>query len=526
MPSEKTAKRAYALFTIALMVAVFFSLWPHYAASDAVQNYKGDEVWYVDAARNYLYHDNITVHYRVTETWYEGDIAHKEVYEGVNVFVRIPDNQTQIDPQWYDWKNFDPYVYQVIVKNNLTGIHAQDFNQIKNARYYLVPENEFSTFVNAVKNIRAPKDITTTYQVIENGKKVDKTVTLFKKGEPIFDVRPGFIYADEFGIEKYYNLEHPFLGKMFIIAAMYLFGDKPTYWRIPSLIMYYIVLIFTGLAVVNITRNYFWGGVAMTLVAIDPGLRMLGVTAMLDIYVAAFMALTAYALSKKDLAAASFFTGLAAAVKFNGIFVAFGIGIYILIKALETEKGKRLKTFIKDSLKYGAIATTAFFIANVPIMAFLSLDEWWNGFIESFKWHLSWKGAHPFESPVWNWFFNKNPFTIYFDPRIMIQTNWFMWDLAVIFSIIGLFIIYEKYGDKYLLEILGGFSIIAMYLIMYILGGKSQYSYYSVQITPFMIILFTVGLAFLLDWNRLIKAFKDTTLEEDIKSIVPDGVDV
>lgn len=525
MTSEKSAKTAFAIFTIVLMIAAYISLWPTYAAGDSVQNYKGDEVWYVDAARNYFYHDNITVHYVTTETWWEGDIKHTQKFEGVNVFVKIPDN-FQGDPKWYDWSKFDPYVAKIIEQYKLTGIHAIDFNQINYGRYYLVPQDEFNTFVNALKNVRAEKDITVTYDTIENGQKVTKTVTLFKKGDQIFDVRPGFQYADHWGIEKYYNLEHPFLGKMFLIASMYLFGDKPTAWRIPSLIMYYIVMIFVGLAVVNITKRYFWGGVAMTLVAIDPGLRMLGVTGMLDIYVAAFTALTAYSLSKKDIAAASFFTGLAAAVKFNGIFVGLGIALYVLIKVAKTEKGKKLKTLIIDSLKYGGLATAAFFIANLPIFAFLSLREWWDGFIASFAWHLSWKGAHPFQSPVWNWFFNKNPFTIYFDPRIMIQTNWFMWDLATVLALVGLIVVYKLYKDKYLLEILGGYGIVAMYFIMYLLGGKSQYSYYSVQITPFMIIIFTVTFAALLDWRRLVEAFKGTTLEKDMKEIVPDGIEV
>jgi len=529
MVSNKAVKRTYIIFTAILIVGLLINLWPQYMASNALQNYKGDEVWYVDAARNYLYHGGITVHYRVTETWYEGDIVHHKDYEGVNVFVRIPDNVTGIDPKWYDWSKFDPYVYNIIVQNNLTGIHAQDWNEINYGRYYLVPADEFDTFVNAIKNVRADKDITVTYQVIENGKPVEKTVTLFKKGDPIFDVRPGFMYADKWGIEKYYNLEHPFLGKVFIISAMYLFGDVPTYWRIPSLIMYYIVLIFVGLTVVNITKRYFWGAVAMLLVAIDPGLRMLGTTAMLDIYVAAFMALTVYALSKKDIAAAALFTGLAAAVKLNGAFVAAAIAIYVLLKANSVGKNtkEKVKVFIKDGIKYTIIWLSAFIIGNIPILAFLSLREWWEGLINGAKWMAS-RGVvpHPFQSPIWNWFFNKNPFTIYFNPRIMIQTNWFMWDLAVIFAILGLFLIYRKYGDKYLLPVLGGFSIIGMYILMYIIGGKTQYSYYGVQITPFMIVMFTVGLAVLIDWNRLLKAFKGTIFEDDVRNAVPDGIEL
>ncbi|NJE00242.1 phospholipid carrier-dependent glycosyltransferase [Thermococcus sp. LS1] len=518
----------FAIFLVSLLIASVISLWPNYIAGEKVQDYKGDEVWYVDAARNYLYKNNLTV-LHVTELPYTPNSSHIATFYGVNVFVRMPEStseNTPVDPNWYDWEKYDKYVYSVISKYKLSNIYAFDWQEINYGRYYYVPEDEFNVFVDAIRNITAPEDIVETIEYkMDNNQTCTTTITVFKKGEKIFNVRPGFRYGDKFGIDKYYNLEHPFLGKSFIMLSMLVFGDRPVAWRIPSLLSFLSIIVLLAFTVKNLTGSYFWGGVAATLAAIDPGLRMLGATAMLDIYVAFFMALVAYYFSKRNLTHASLFTGFATAVKLNGAFVGLGIGLFALSKAWRTSKTttEAIKTFIKNISKYLLLGAVGFAIGNIPVFLFISPQEWKDGLLASFSWHLSYKGDHPFTSPVWNWFFNKNPFMIYSDPRILIQTNWFMWNLAVIIGFLGIYLVHKKYRTEFALEYLGGSSIIVMYVLMYFLGGKSQYSYYAVQITPFMIVVFVVSIAYILNWGHLRNAFKGTALEKTIESIMPDG---
>lgn len=547
-----SAKKVFVLFLVLLLAIEVVTLKP-YITSPNVQNYKGDEVWYVDAARNYLHKDGINVFYTHEVEYTQNGKLYKIVNYGANVLLRVPDinekfNEElksrvvegdpnavyQLLPQIYNFDNpaYAPYENQIFSEANITGATKVEgvHQKALNIGYFLFPsKKQILDLQKVAENYRAPENITVTlhYQVPAQGPNghvtyVTKTLKFiaYTKGQKMFDVVPGFFYGDQFGIEKYYNLEHPFLVKAILIGDMRLFGDNPWAWRIPSLISYLLILIIVALAVRELTGSYFWASVAALLVGIDPGLRMLGATAMLDIFVTLFSTLAMYAMVKKQIGWASFWIGVATAAKPNGVFIFLAILLYVAYYAIEkvngTTKEKAIK-FIVDSLKYGTIAATAFVAFNLPILAFLSLDEWWNGLFHAIAWNLSYKGPQPFTSPIWNWFFNRNPFTIYFDPRIMIQTNWFLWDLAALFSILYFLVpkIYPRKDKRTSLALVaaGAWSIVAMYLLMYLLGGISQYSYYSVQLTPFWIVIFSTLIAYFIDWSKI----KGTFFEEYVK---------
>ena len=547
-----SAKKLFILFLIILLSVEIVTLKP-YITGPNVQNYKGDEVWYVDVARNYLHSVGDDVFYTHVVEYTQGGHLIRVVNYGANVLLRVPDVNSsfyqdipkrviegdpndviQLLPQIYNYDNpaYAKYENQLFGMAGASGVTRVEgiHQKALNIAYYLFPsKQQIIALQRAAETYTAPENITVTVQyqvpVNNNGKITYVTKTLkyvaYTKGQKMFDVVPGFFYADQFGIEKYKNLEHPFLVKMILIGDMKLFGDNPSDWRIPSLISFLLIIILVALTVKEFTGSYFWGFVAALLAGVDPGLRMLGATAMLDIFVTLFSALAMYSLAKKKLLWASFWTGVAAAAKPNGIFIFLAILLYVAYYAIENVDGdykKKLKKFIIDSTVYASIAIAAFLAFNLPIIYFVPLSEWWHGLINGmFHWDLMYKGPHPFESPIWNWFFNRNPFTIYFEPRIMIQTNWFLWDLAAVFSILFFLVpkIYPRREKRtgFALVNAAVWSIVLLYLAMYVSGGKTQFSYYSVQLTPFWVTIFTTILAYFIDWSR----FKGTFFEEYIR---------
>jgi len=534
----------YVIFLIILISFTVYTLLPYYG----VQDYKGDEVWYVDAARNYLVHVGVSPTY----IYHYGNGTYPPgIYYGVNVLINIPFwNGTSFNQQdalsrvsygdssdalgllneIYNWN--DTMYIEILQKalNSTNPGHVVYFpglyRSLTNNAYFLVGGSSDGrtsrlyerNFIKAVQNIRAPKDvyITVYYKkpVYTDGRVVYVNKTLrflaFRKGERMFYVVPGFRYADVWGIQYYYNFEHPFLGKAFIIASMYLFGDNPEAWRLPSMIAYVIILLSVAFTVLNLTKSYFWSSVGALLVAIDPGLRMLGTTAMLDIFVAMFSALTMVALSRRKLKWASLFVGLGGAVKLNGWFLGLAIAIILILEIRELKSFReQIKAFFKNGVKYGLISICAFVGGMLPIELFFRFNQWWPSFAKGTLWLMHRSIPHPFQSPIWDWFFNRNPFTIYYYPRIMIQTNWFLWLLALVFSVVGIFVVYDiKTKTEFDWVNTGLWSLWIMWLVVYLIGSRAQYSYYDVQITPFVIAVFVVSFARLLCWRDV----KDSVL--------------
>lgn len=114
------------------------------------------------------------------------------------------------------------------------------------------------------------------------------------------------------------NWEHPPLGKYLILASIRLFGDNPIGWRIPSV----IAATGTNLCLYGIAESLVGvaGGVVSGIFGITGFLLFVqGRTAMLDTYLAAWLALAFYLILKdrRPLAAVAF--GLACATKWSAL---------------------------------------------------------------------------------------------------------------------------------------------------------------------------------------------------------------
>ncbi len=429
--------RKMALFIVVVILVMVSSFWYTYKIAAGVDDYIGDEVWYVPASRNVLHRLGLSTHYTNNGS------------EGVNVIFSNESSKLK-------------YLSVVDYYATLSGATIRtEYYQFPGV-YYEIPKVNLPRFLREVSTA-IPKD---SYYVVT-----------------------GYSYPDKENIQNYMNLEHPFLGKDFIMLGM-LVEDKPLNWRIPGLITFLVTQVLVVLATWRITRSYLASLMALIFTAADPTLQSTAVAAMLDIYVAFGSALFVYFLAHGKTKGAAVAVGLAAAAKLSGAF-----GWPVLVYRALKEEGNLIKFLLTVTL----IPTIAFLIPNVPAIIAVGPWEWLNNFLGSFKWHLSYKGPNPNTSPFWQWFINYRPFTLHFDPNIFAQTDPFLL-LGMVLFILAMPWLYRR--KKRILEpFLVFWSTIGFFALQYALGGKTQFSFYATVLVPPAAVVMGVSLNELLRWE-------------------------
>ncbi|WP_062519650.1 dolichyl-phosphate-mannose--protein mannosyltransferase [Demequina silvatica] len=84
---------------------------------------------------------------------------------------------------------------------------------------------------------------------------------------------------------------HPMVGKLLIALGIELFGNTPFGWRVVGAVLGVLTAVLVALAARRLFRSTVWGGVAGVLVAVDGQAIVLSRTAILDGYLAFFVAL-------------------------------------------------------------------------------------------------------------------------------------------------------------------------------------------------------------------------------------------
>ncbi len=485
----------------------------HLASKNGYQTYIGDEVWYVPAARNVLHRLGISVHY------------YTDGKAGVNVIFK-------------NWSDFNLYYYRV---ENLAldyGVPSTNVTKYKNfpGLYLLIPRKDEKSFVSEVKD---------------------------RYGQYCYVVT-GYRYPDKNNIQNYLNLEHPFLGKDLIMLGM-LVGDKPTDWRIPGIVAKFVIGVIVLYLTYRISRSYIGALIALGFVAFDPLLTATSVAAMLDIYVALFVAIFALFFVLKRRYLSGFSIGLAAATKLSGGFV------YPLFLLAEIKRERSRGTSTKDILLYigltlslmvlivgygvylgglaglkylyiGAALTvifsaafyflgespgtdalkfvtatfvlpvTGFILPNLVGIRLVGLSGWLRGYIGGWGWMFA-PNKGPAISPVWDWFVDANPFPFHFNPNLFARTDPILF-MAMIPLIFALIYLVKKMKD-YWRPFLSFWMIVLMFLVHaaygYLRNGKisTQFSFYATPLVPLAAISVGAAMAILVRW----KAFRYTLLE-------------
>jgi dolichyl-phosphate-mannose--protein O-mannosyl transferase len=163
--------------------------------------------------------------------------------------------------------------------------------------------------------------------------------------------------------------DHPPLGKLVLVPAMLVFGDRGLGWRLSSALFGLAIVALAGLGAGKLFKDRRVGLLAASFVAIDGFFISYARTALIDNPLTAFMyaalALMLWARSLAWFACAALCVGLAVSSKWTGV------AVLLLAPLLLRRIGKRpwhaLWMFALAALVYLGIETAALAITRQPI---------------------------------------------------------------------------------------------------------------------------------------------------------------
>lgn len=332
----------------------------------------------------------------------------------------------------------------------------------------------------------------------------------------------GYMYLNKAGIIDYLNLEHPPLGKYFIGISMLLCGDTPACWRLPSILSGNIMLIATYILILLVLKergilSYAFATLAVFSLSLDELLINMSSIAMLDIFISLFTILTSLMIILRKSLLSSIFVGLAGSVKFSGFFNS--IPLYFSLRRL----GKNPANSILHAIY---VPLLVFLLLSLPFMVYLGPWRWFNeGFSGAISWHLKQKhevGKGPPIANPWDWLINRNPFVFHYNPNLYavgkILAVLTYLPSAVLTVIILPILAKEKFTHVRTVAEWAWYPYI-MYIIQFILGGKTQYSFYVIHVTPLIHAITFIALSLitnpkifdeiLREWYRILKLIWD-----------------
>ncbi len=291
----------------------------------------------------------------------------------------------------------------------------------------------------------------------------------------------GYPYPDWDDVANYLNLEHPPLMK-YIVMITLLVSDNPVTWKIPSLIAGSLIL-FLAYLIARKVFNDVAGLLTAIIVFVEPVTRAMSMVAMLDIYVALFSVLALYFAVNSKYLFSGISVGLAGSVKMNGFYHVLSI----IISAWRNRKVSNIKLLLYAII----IPLAVYLVVNIPLIIYEGgLMKW----IDLQLWALSWHtqsrppGGPPVANP-WDWFLARNSFPLHYNPDLAASPS-----PPLMLSTIPLTIILIPLAWKE--KIKGAGSILAwfwipimMFTVLFIIGNRTQYSFYSVQVTPIAAII-------------------------------------
>jgi len=464
---------------------LYYSLSYELYVSEMSRNGKGyvsDEVWYVNSARNILRKAfNIT------------DLRVGDKY-GLTIV--------------YDNRFLNRSFFEDLIEKHGLNISIVDSNYFKINAVYFESSNRSE---------------------IERFKKIIYNSNI----SGINDVIVGWRLGDHGFLNTYLNWEHPPLGKYFIGLSMITLGDNQVNWRIPSIIAGVLTVFFIYLVSYRLTNNVFIASITSLISAIDPLMRILSSVALLDIYVALFTAITLYFIISRRVWFAYATVLIGSLFKMNVIFLL--IPVFIILIRRELVRKQSFTTLFTSLIKYTVLSITILLIlhmiASIPLINYASslnrdcviekpsfycgLTYWLDKSVfGAIKWHTSIKCDRPgcpTSSSPWDWFIGNNGFTIYYfkDGGSLVALGFYpLWSITLLLSIYLLPLYRSDSGLRKLLLVFHGLFL--GYVILYVIGNRTQYSFYSVQFTP-------------LTYTLLVYSFIKAFVKPDVlKSIILD----
>ncbi len=256
--------------------------------------------------------------------------------------------------------------------------------------------------------------------------------------------------ANVCGVASEVSWVHPPLGKWFIAAGIWIFGNNSVGWRVAPALAGIVTVALVYLLARRLTGSRLAGLVASAVAALDPLSIISSRVAMLDAFTTcAGVALLLFAVADRDsvlrtgadasdrtwrrpwLAAAGVAGGIAVATKWSGGLVL--AAAVLLVLAWGVAAGLRTGRSITRSLVTAGptvllwlvvvpgLIYTLSYVGRVhgPILAVpWAEDAWIRQFLHRqlsmLRFHAGLADTHPYASPAWSWLLDKRPVVFFF----------------------------------------------------------------------------------------------------------------
>jgi len=221
---------------------------------------------------------------------------------------------------------------------------------------------------------------------------------------------------------------HPPLSKYAIAKSIFIFGNQPWAWRLPSAVAGVGLVLAIGWLAHTLFDKKLITLLAMSIASIESFLIVQSRLASADIFVALFTtaALASFAQWQMKnwrwgLPLAGVLSGLAMASKWSGGLIILAIFFLLVIEFFQKQKRKTnsLKAFLVSIITIIIIPLTIYFITYLPALALghtpahiIELHR------QAWQYHTTNRAVHPNSSPAYMWLLNQKPVWYYFNEEL------------------------------------------------------------------------------------------------------------
>ncbi len=246
--------------------------------------------------------------------------------------------------------------------------------------------------------------------------------------EPLFDEAHYVPDARTIINSHYTNRgEHPPLAKLMMVTGIYIFGDNPWGWRMPSVFFGTMGIVFFYLMCRSFNLSRRTAVLGTFILAMENLYFVHAGIAMLDIFTVSFSLLAYWLYARRSYPLSGVAVALATLAKYTGVFTVFAIIIHWLLG-----RGDK-KVVFGASL---AIAGISFFLLLAAFDAAIYLrmtdfiSELWNGLNATASLTFV-TAAHVSMSRPWEWIFNLEIMPYWYGPHFIGLVSFSVWALTV-----------------------------------------------------------------------------------------------
>ncbi len=309
---------------------------------------------------------------------------------------------------------------------------------------------------------------------------------------------------------------HPPVGKWLIALGIKIFGFNEFGWRVSSAVIGSLSVLLIYLVAKKLFNNPLISSSAAILTLSD-GLHLVhSRTALLDIFLMFFILLGFYFLLNSRHWLAGVSLGLAAGVKWSGLYFFVAYFFFMLYSDYRQARAMEEPSTLKFTLKNNFI-TRAFQYGIVPVVTYIA--SWFGWFINSTGWDRNWShnilrnfwhyhaeilnfhknlvDKHSYSANPWSWLVMGRPTSFFYaTPKtcgakscsqeiLGLGTPFLWWSATAAIAItFGYWLARREWQSGLLL-----LSFVAGYIPWFTFQKRTMFSFYAIAFEPFLILM-------------------------------------